>query len=81
MTTPSSPEDVAAALVAGIADDLIVDVEDGFDVIAGVEAARLILTPQAYEALCSHLDVCPMHVCDLDTCADDGRQECIQYRT
>lgn len=26
------------------------------------------------------LDLCPIHHCDLDTCADDDRLECSDYR-
>ncbi|MCA1806253.1 MAG: hypothetical protein LC687_00010 [Actinobacteria bacterium] len=54
--------------------------DDPIDLIELLETAQSILTPAAFIDLCLRFDACPIHICDLDTCADDDADECRRYR-
>lgn len=44
---------------------------DEFDVFENFESFRAILPPAAFEYFALSFDACPIHLCDLDSCADD----------
>lgn len=50
------------------------------DMLAAIESFRDLLTPIDFDALCFSIDICPMHLTDTDTCADDELTDCRDLR-
>ena len=61
MTAPAHLEALAAAIVA--------DEPDSLDVF---EALKPVLSREDFKRLGAMLDYCPIHVCDIQICLDDG---------
>jgi hypothetical protein len=76
-TQPQHPGDAATKWLDLIADTLLDQPED---MMENVEAFRTILTFDGFVRLCLRMDVCPVHLTDTDTCADDNRADCAIYR-
>lgn len=45
-----------------------------------IELLRPFLTTHDHLELCARIDICPMHYCDLEICADDEILDCAEYR-
>lgn len=77
---PTTPRDTAIKALA----DALLWAQDGAN--AGESAIdylhhiKPILTPADHADLCIALDVCPVHVCDVEICDDDEEQECEAIR-
>lgn len=65
-TTTTAVDAVADAMVTG-------------DALGALLPLKHLLAPPVFADLCGALDVCPVHVTDLDTCADEGRSNCGDY--
>jgi hypothetical protein len=53
---------------------------DNPDCLDMIELLRPIMTPTDFYALCAMTDICPIHLTDLDTCADDDLDDCRDFR-
>ena len=45
-----------------------------------IEPLRSLMTPIDFDALCFSIDICPIHLTDTDTCADDDLDDCRDLR-
>lgn len=54
--------------------------DDNIDALDALDALRPLLDTHHFNALCAMLDICPMHICDIDICADDDIDECAHFR-
>lgn len=45
-----------------------------------LDAAQAIMKPAAFQAFCEALDMCHVHLQDIENCADDDRPECRSFR-
>ncbi len=55
------------------------DEESGMDRFDILEKILPVMRDSARNILCAMLEVCPIHVVDIQICADDDEQECKQY--
>ena len=53
---------------------------DNPDALAAIEPLRDLLTTIDFDALCFSIDICPIHLTDTDTCADDDLDICRDLR-
>lgn len=58
------------------------DPADGvaFDHLEALRTIKPILMPADFSDVCLALDVCPVHVCDIEICADDDEPDCKELR-
>jgi hypothetical protein len=73
MTNNEKPSAMPALAEALIAHDV--------DIPEAITALRIDLTPAAFTELALLLDCCPIHMTDLDSCADDDLDDCKHLRS
>lgn len=49
--------------------DHLLDSADNLDLL--LAPLRLLMTPLDFNELCAMIDICPIHMTDIDTCLDD----------
>lgn len=59
-------------IIEQLAQSIADGADDSMDMVEAVEEAQLILTVGAFVELCTRLDVCWVHITDVDTCLDNG---------
>jgi len=77
MIDSTIPESRDAAIDA-LADHLMI-AHDDFPTTISMIAP--LLNDYDRIALCARADLCPMHLCDIDICADDMILACADYRS
>lgn len=55
---------------------------DECDHITMIESLQPLLAPAIFDAICDATEICPMHLCDMQICADDDDPDCahLQFR-
>lgn len=81
MTNNRTPDrnDINARRLTALRDlaDALLDNPDMLDAITPLQQ---LLTPIDFDALCFSIDICPIHLTDTDTCADDELDDCRDLR-
>lgn len=47
-------------------------IREDSDLTEVYEALQPLMAPQLFRSLGLHLDLCPIHLCDIQICKDDG---------
>ena len=54
--------------------------DDTIDMLDALHALRALLDDHHFTMLALACDICPMHICDIDICADDDIDDCRHFR-
>jgi hypothetical protein len=70
----NAPLDTLIAICAAAQDS------DAIEFYDAILELRPLLDQRQFELLCCAFEICPIHECDFDTCADDDQSECEELR-